>query len=113
VPYLLDTNVLSELRKGMRGDERVRAWAKSVSGERHFVSVLSLGEIRKGIERLRRTTPEKCAVFEQWLGRLAADYGGDILELTRSSRTAGDASRLFGHGQSSTDYWRQRPWNST
>ena len=65
----------------MRGDERVRAWAKSVSGERHFVSVLSLGEIRKGIERLRRTTPEKCAVFEQWLGRLAADYAGDILEV--------------------------------
>ena len=65
----------------MRGDERVRAWAKSVSGERHFVSVLSLGEIRKGIERLRRTTPEKCAVFEQWLERLAADYAGDILEV--------------------------------
>ena len=65
----------------MRGDERVRAWAKSVSGERHFVSVLSLGEIRKGIERLRRTTPEKCAVFEQWLERLALDYAGDILEV--------------------------------
>jgi predicted nucleic acid-binding protein len=81
VAYLLDTNVLIELRKGMRGDERVRAWAKSVSGERHFVSVLSLGEIRKGIERLRRTTPEKCAVFEQWLERLAADYAGDILEV--------------------------------
>jgi predicted nucleic acid-binding protein len=81
VPYLLDTNVLSELRKGMRGDERVRAWAQAVSGDRHFLSVLSLGEIRKGIERLRRKTPEKCEVFERWLQRLSVDYAGDILEV--------------------------------
>lgn len=81
MPYLLDTNVLSELRKGMRGDERVRAWAQAVSGDRHFLSVLSLGEIRKGIERLRRKTPEKCEVFERWLQRLSVDYAGDILEV--------------------------------
>ena len=81
MPYLLDTNVLSELRKGMRGDERVRAWAQAVSGDRHFVSVLSLGEIRKGIERLRRKTPEKCEVFERWLERLSVDYAGDIIEV--------------------------------
>ena len=81
MPYLLDTNVLSELRKGMRGEERVRAWAQAVSGDRHFVSVLSLGEIRKGIERLRRKTPEQCEVFEPWLQRLSVDYAGDILEV--------------------------------
>ena len=81
MPYLLDTNVLSELRKGARGDQRVLAWVESVSGERHFVSVLSLGEIRKGIERLRRTTPEKCEVFERWLERLSVDYAGDVLEV--------------------------------
>ena len=81
MPYLLDTNVLSELRKGMRGDERVRAWAQAVSGGRHFVSVLSLGEIRKGIERLRRKTPEQCEVFERWLERLSVDYAGDIIEV--------------------------------
>jgi predicted nucleic acid-binding protein len=81
VPYLLDTNVLSELRKGTRGDQSVRAWAETVSGERHFVSVLSLGEIRKGIERLRRTKPEQCAVFERWLEQLSVDYADDILEV--------------------------------
>ena len=81
MPYLLDTNVLSELRKGTRGDERVRAWAQAVSGDRHFVSVLSLGEIRKGIERLRRKTPEQCEVFERWLERLSVDYAGDIIEV--------------------------------
>ncbi len=81
MPYLLDTNVLSELRKGTRGDERVHAWAQAVSGDRHFVSVLSLGEIRKGIERVRRKTPEKCEVFERWLERLSVDYAGDIIEV--------------------------------
>ena len=81
MPYLLDTNVLSELRKGRRGDQRVRAWAVTVSDERHFVSVLSLGEIRKGIERLRRKSPQQCEVFEQWLERLSVDYAEDILEV--------------------------------
>jgi predicted nucleic acid-binding protein len=81
VPYLLDTNVLSELRKGRRGDQRVRAWAEDVSGERHFVSVLSLGEIRKGIERLRRKSPQQCEAFEQWLEQLSVDYAEDILEV--------------------------------
>jgi predicted nucleic acid-binding protein len=81
VAYLLDTNVLSELRKGMRGDQRVRAWAKSASSERHLVSVLSLGEIRKGIERLRRTSPEKCEVFEEWLEQLGRQYAEEILSV--------------------------------
>jgi hypothetical protein len=82
VPYLLDTNVLSELRKGVRCDARVSAWAASVRGERHCLSVLSLGEIRKGIERLRRHDPERCAVFEEWLAKLMADYDTDIIPIT-------------------------------
>ena len=81
MPYLLDTNVLSELRKGRRGDQRVRAWAEAVSGERHFVSALSLGEIRKGIERLRRKSPQQSEVFEQWLEQLSVNYAEDILEV--------------------------------
>ena len=84
MPYLLDTNVLSELRKGARCDDRVRAWAASVRGERHCVSVLSLGEIRKGIERLGRTDPEKCAVFEEWLAKLSADYARDLIPITEN-----------------------------
>ena len=84
VPYLLDTNVLSELRKGLRGDKSVRAWASHVKSERHYVSVLSLGEIRKGIERLRRTAPDRCEVLEEWLERLTVDYAGDILDVTNA-----------------------------
>ncbi|MEM9480477.1 MAG: type II toxin-antitoxin system VapC family toxin [Verrucomicrobiota bacterium] len=79
---MLDTNILAELRKGERCDERVRKWAESVSRERHFVSVLSLGEIRKGIEILRRKSPDQCSAFEKWLTRLEEDYEDDILPVT-------------------------------
>ncbi len=80
--YLLDTNVLSELRKGSRCDKHVRAWARSVVGERHCISVLSLGEIRKGIEILRRKAPDQCPAFERWLERLQEDFDQDILPLS-------------------------------
>ena len=45
---LLDTNILSELRKGSRGDAAVRNWIESITAEEMFVSVLVLGEIRQG-----------------------------------------------------------------
>lgn len=80
--YLIDTNVLSELRKGLRCDPKVRAWAASTLGERHCVSVLSLGEIRKGIEILRRKAPDQCPVFERWLARLELDYERDLLPIS-------------------------------
>jgi predicted nucleic acid-binding protein len=53
VRYLVDTNVLSEVRKGSRCDESVAAWWLSVSQDDIFISVLTIGEIRKGIERAR------------------------------------------------------------
>ncbi len=51
--FLLDTNVLSELRKGQRCDSGVRQWMENTDAEDLFVSVLVLGEIRQGIERIR------------------------------------------------------------
>jgi len=81
--YLLDTNVLSELRKGDKACSKVRQWAVSTVQARHFISVLSLGEIRKGIELLRRKSPAQCPMFEQWLGRLESDYERDILPVTQ------------------------------
>ena len=80
--YLLDTNVLAELRKGERCDEKVRRWAASATGDRHFISVLSLGEIRKGIEILRRKAPDQCPAFEGWLSRIQTEYDRDTLPVT-------------------------------
>ncbi|HEX5000114.1 MAG TPA: type II toxin-antitoxin system VapC family toxin [Terriglobia bacterium] len=80
--WLLDTNVLSELRKGRRADARVLAWAATTLKDRHFISVLALGEIRKGIELLRTKSPSQCPAFERWLAQLQADYAEEILPVS-------------------------------
>ncbi len=80
--YLLDTNVLSELRRGEKCDSRVRAWARATSREQHFISVLSLGEIRRGIELLRRKSPDQCPSLEEWLNRLIVGYEETLLLIT-------------------------------
>ena len=67
--YLLDTNVVSEIRKP-QAHPHVRAWFASVSGELLYLSVLTVGEIRRGIERLRRRDPAQAAVFDAWLASL-------------------------------------------
>jgi predicted nucleic acid-binding protein len=82
VAWLLDTNVLSELRKGSRASANVRNWAASTLRDRHYISVLSLGEIRKGIELLRKKSPDKCPEFERWLAQLHTDYAEDILPIS-------------------------------
>jgi toxin FitB len=82
VAWLLDTNVLSELRKGSRASAKVRNWAAITLRDRHYISVLSLGEIRKGIELLRKKSPDKCPEFERWLARLHTDYAEDIIPIS-------------------------------
>jgi predicted nucleic acid-binding protein len=79
--YLLDTHVLSELRKGPRAAPRVRAWALDHVHERHCISILALGEIRRGIEPLRRRAPAACTALEQWLDRLKSDYAENLLPI--------------------------------
>jgi len=82
VAWLLDTNVLSELRKGSRASAKVRTWADGTLRDRHYISVLSLGEIRKGIELLRKKSPEKCPEFERWLAQLHTEYSEDIIPIS-------------------------------
>lgn len=80
--FLLDTNVLSELRKGDRADRKVKAWAKENRRARTYVSVLSIGEIRKGIELLKAKDPQQCPSLERWLAHLKHHYQDDILPIT-------------------------------
>jgi toxin FitB len=81
VSFLLDTNVISEVRKP-RGDANVRSWIASVSGADLYLSVLVVGEIRRGIEGLRRRDPAQAAVFESWLAGLRRHYADRILPIT-------------------------------
>ena len=72
---LLDTNVVSELRKGRRIDPNVRRWFESVGDDDIYLSVLVIGEIRCGIDRIRRRDPGQAVVFERWLERLLQEHG--------------------------------------
>ena len=79
--FLVDTNVVSEARKPA-GDPNVKAWMASVSGSELYLSVLVVGEIRQGIERLRRRDPAQAAVYERWLATLRRDYADRIIPIT-------------------------------
>jgi hypothetical protein len=79
VSLLLDTNVVSELRKGPRASGRVRAWFEGVSPEEIHLSVLVVGEIRRGIERVRTRDGSQAASLERWLSRVVRDHEERIL----------------------------------
>lgn len=81
--YLLDTNVLSELRKGAKANEKVRKWAHAHASHRHCISAVSIGEIRKGIELLRLRSPEQCPAFERWLANIKSEFEGHVLDITK------------------------------
>jgi predicted nucleic acid-binding protein len=78
VRYLLDTNVLSEVRRP-RGDARVKDWLSSVPAQDLYLSALVIGEVRRGVERLRRRDPERAGVYEAWLATVQDDYADRIL----------------------------------
>jgi predicted nucleic acid-binding protein len=79
VKYLLDTNVLSELRKEERCDQRVARWWLTTVHDEIFVSVLTIGEIRRGVERLRRRDPRSALAIERWLSLILEDYKHRII----------------------------------
>lgn len=79
--YLLDTNVVSELRK-KTPDRHVLAWHQSQSGADAFISVLVVGEIRQGIERLRPRDARQAEALEHWLAGLVRAYQDRILPVT-------------------------------
>ena len=83
--YLLDTNVISELRKGARAAPNVRAWFSELADEEIFLSVLSIGEIRRGIENVRRRDPKSATALDSWLARLAEAHRDRILPIDRAT----------------------------
>jgi predicted nucleic acid-binding protein len=82
--YLLDTNVISELRKGERADANVSAWFAQLPSDAAFLSVLTIGEIRRGVESVRRRDPDSAADLDRWLARLAEAYADQILPVDRA-----------------------------
>lgn len=79
--WLVDTNILSELRKGDRTDPGIRAWFAEAREEELFTSVLVLGEVRRGIESIRRRDEPSALALEQWLTRLTMSFAERVLPI--------------------------------
>jgi predicted nucleic acid-binding protein len=81
VRYLLDTNILSELRR-TEPNRRVLRWYDATADTDMHLSVMTIGEFRKGLARLRRKDPERAYGLAQWLDRLLAPYESRVLPVT-------------------------------
>ncbi|MFO1433755.1 MAG: type II toxin-antitoxin system VapC family toxin [Candidatus Competibacteraceae bacterium] len=77
--YLIDTNVISELRKGQRCDPNVAQWFASVADVEIYLSVLVIGELRRGIEFIRRRDPIAATALETWLKQVMKNFDNRIL----------------------------------
>lgn len=79
--YLFDTNVVSELRKGGRANSGVAAFFATLAPEDIYLSVLTIGEIRRGLENVRgRGDEEQAGRLERWLDVMVSDYADRILD---------------------------------
>ena len=76
---LVDTNVISELRKGSRANPHVLAWFTGVAEEEIHLSVLAVGELRRGVERLRERDARQAGALERWLRQVMRDHPERIL----------------------------------
>lgn len=95
--YLIDTNVISEIRKGSRCDTKVAAWLRQVRDDDLYLSVLVIGEIRQGIERVRARDLRQALALEDWLDGLLVGFGERILKIDDSiTQTWGRLSALGG-----------------
>jgi len=84
VSFLIDTNIISEVRKGDRCNAAVAAWWAGVAEDELWLSALVLGEIRKGVELARRRDPQKAAVLETWLSDVVSGFGDRVLPVDAS-----------------------------
>ena len=88
--FLLDTNVVSELRK-KKPDPRVVAWHQRHIDAEAYISALVVGEIRRGIDRLRGRDQRQAEVLQFWLAEVLGTYRDRILPVTL------DVAQEWGH----------------
>ena len=79
--FLLDTNIVSELRKGARANQGVVSWMVLQEANDLYLSVLVVGELRQGVERLRLRDPTQAERLDRWLRALHDDYSERLLPI--------------------------------
>ena len=79
--WLVDTHVLSELRKGERAAPGLREWFDAADESKLYTSVLVVGELRRGIESIRRRDQPAAIALETWLNRLTESFADRILPI--------------------------------
>jgi len=87
IMYLVDTNVISEVRKRSKANKGVQDFFKVVTSERTpvFVSVVTVGELRRGVELIRhRGDTRQAAQLEKWLDKLLVKYQDFILDFDKN-----------------------------
>ena len=84
--FLLDTNVISELRQGKaQQSPQVRAWAARQPASQLFLSAITLLELEKGVLVLERKTPPQGSALRAWLTGVRASFAGRILPFTENA----------------------------
>ena len=92
--FLIDTNVISEARKGRRADAGVQDfWAAAARDNTPlFLAAITIGELRRGVEFIRhRGDQPQAKLLEQWLAEVSQTYGDRVLDLmAMRPRSGGD-----------------------
>ena len=81
--FLLDTNILSELRKAKRCDRGVAEWFSSIDDDELFLSVLTVGELRRGIALIQRRDPKSASHLDNWLHGIIDRFQERILPIDK------------------------------
>ena len=80
--YILDTNVISELRKGRKAERSVRIWAQTVPAANLYLSVVSVLELEIGILLVERRDQKQGAILRAWMdGHVLPSFSGRILAI--------------------------------
>jgi predicted nucleic acid-binding protein len=80
--FVLDTNVISELRKSGRADPSVVGWSKSVSNAEQYLSAMAIFEVELGILKVGRTNKAQATIFRTWLeDTVIPAFSGRILPI--------------------------------
>ena len=87
--FLLDTNVVSELRKAARADHLVRDWAERTPANHFWLSTISLLELEIGVLRIERRDVAQGALLRRWLDQVLVAFEGRLLDVSAAvARTA-------------------------